>query len=70
MLYNLCIPKHNLASTNETLMVFGLKIYNSLPIEIKEISNIKYFSIRVKKMLIQICPYNLDDAHLGLSSLI
>ena len=51
-------------------MVFGLKIYNCLPNDIKEISNIKYFSKRVKKMLLEICPYNSDDAQLGLLSFI
>ena len=42
-------------------MVFDFKLYNSLPIDVKNITNIKYFRKLEKKMLLQTFPYNLDQ---------
>ena len=41
-------------------MIFGLKLYNTLLIDVKDMTNIKYFRKLVKRLL-QICPYNLDQ---------
>ena len=50
-------------------MIFGLKLYNRLPIDVKNITNIKYFRKIVKKMFLQMCPY-LEDSRLGVTSFI
>nr|CAI5825776.1 unnamed protein product [Callosobruchus analis] len=39
----------------------GLRLYNKLPSYIKESSNIKIFKTRLKKLLVELCIYKLDD---------
>lgn len=54
-------PTHRLQMTEKSPGYMCLKLYNRLPVEIKRLTSQKMFKRELKKMLIQLEPYCLDD---------
>lgn len=54
-------PTHRLQLTKKGPHYMCVKLYNKLPIEIKRSENQRTFKRDVKKLLIQLEPYCLDD---------
>ena len=57
----LAFPRHNTTKFEKQVIYNGLKLYNKLPIHIREIKEIKKFKHSLKKFLIDKCLYNLDE---------
>ena len=65
---DISIPTHSLSKVNKTYKIYGLKIHNSLPTEIKVIEDPTIFKKKIKRALLRMCPYTLDDSLVSLAS--
>ena len=66
---DLTIPLHHLSAVGRTHKVLGLKLYNSLPGDIRTTKCLRKFRKSVKNILIQICPYTCEEARVALLAL-
>lgn len=57
---NIILPTHRLHITHKSFIYVALKLYNCMPIEIRNLTSNK-FKIKVKHILMKISPYNLDE---------
>lgn len=57
---NIILPQHRLHITHKSFIYIALKLYNCLPIEIRNLSTIQ-FKAKIKHILLKISPYNLDE---------
>lgn len=58
---NQIYPTHHLNITEKSPNYMCIKLYNKLPIEIKQITSQKKFKVALKRLLIELEPYHLDD---------
>ena len=54
-------PVHHLHITETSPQYMCVKLYNKLPVQIKRIDSQRFFKIKIKKMLIQLEPYSIND---------
>lgn len=55
------VPLRKLKATTKEPKVIGLKLYNDLPDAFKQIISLNIFKKRLKKHLISICPYTMNE---------
>lgn len=57
----LLVPRARLAKTRKSLTVFAVKIYNALPVDIKNSPSDAIFLKKIKKYLLNMAFYSTDD---------
>jgi hypothetical protein len=55
------LPKHNLTLTENSAYYMSIKIFNSLPNNIKGIISLNNFKKAIKKLIIEAEPYSLEE---------
>ena len=58
---NYTIPGHRLNISENGAYYSSIKLYNSLPIEIKNLQNIRLFKKALYRFLLEIEPYNMEE---------
>lgn len=58
---NINYPVHRLRLTEKSPYYMGIRLYNSLPQNLKLIKNIKKFKNSIRNLLINIEPYNINE---------
>jgi hypothetical protein len=59
----LVAPMRRLAKARKSLDVIGIKLYNSLPTELKNSSTNAIFRGNLKKILLDMACYTIDEFH-------
>ncbi|PSN39175.1 hypothetical protein C0J52_20381 [Blattella germanica] len=58
---NFVVPLHQLSTYNRTLMVQGIKLYNRLTDNMKQMTEMNNFKNCVKKIILGVCPYSFNE---------
>lgn len=58
---NILLPQHKLSAVSNGVSIMPIKIYNHLPNQLKEITSLKLFKIKLKKILSEKPLYSLEE---------
>ena len=63
---NLLLPQHRLTLTQKSYVRIAIKLFNSLPVNVKSMTLSK-FKQGTKSLILEICPYSVDEFFAGLN---
>lgn len=58
---NLVIPRHCLSTYERSPYYMGIKLFNKLPLQIRNLDNLNIFKRKLRSLLVELVPYSINE---------